>query len=116
MEDTKKVIIGFAVAISVLILLGIIIAIINSNEPIRTNSSSYTGSPSSGSSYSGGSSSGSSYTGSPSSGSSYSGGSSSSSYYNPADYDSKGNYKPVESMTQQEKKDELTQMLRDAIR
>ena len=96
MEDTKKVIIGFAVAISVLILLGIIIAIINSNEPIRTNSSSYTGSPSSGSSYSGGSSS--------------------SSYYNPADYDSKGNYKPVESMTQQEKKDELTQMLRDAIR
>lgn len=95
MEDTKKVIIGFAVAISVLILLGIIIAIINSNEPIRTNSSSYTGSPSSGSSYSGGSSS--------------------SSYYNPADYDSKGNYKPVESMTKEEKKQELMDILKDSL-
>lgn len=45
-------------------------------------------------------------------------GSGSSSYKssNPADYDSKGNYKPVESMTKKEIKEELTQMLKDSIR
>ena len=49
-----------------------------------------------------------------SSGSSSSGSSSYKSS-NPADYDSKGNYKPVESMTQKEKKDELTHMLEDRL-
>lgn len=34
---------------------------------------------------------------------------------NPADYDSKGNYKPVESMTQQEIKQELIDIMEDSI-
>lgn len=56
--------------------------------------------------------------GSPSynSGGSSSSGSSSYKSSNPADYDSKGNYKPVESMTKKEIKEELTQMLKDSIR
>ena len=79
------------------------------------SSGSYKGSNSN---YSGGSSS--SYKGS---NSNYSGGSSSSykksnsssSYKssNPADYDSKGNYKPVETMTQKEIRDELEEIVKD---
>lgn len=90
-----------------IILMGIIIAFCSSEESIKTNGSSYTG----GSTYSGESSysGGSSYSGSSSSGS--------SSYKSkdPADYDSKGNYKPVETMTQEEKRQELLDMLEDSL-
>ena len=58
-----------------------------------------------------------SYYGSSSYNSSGSSSSGSSSYKssNPADYDSKGNYKPVETMTQEEKRQELIEMLEDKI-
>ena len=85
MQENKKIIIGIAVVIGVLVLLGMIISISNSDEPLQN------------------------------SGSSYSGGSSSGSSYNPADYDSKGNYKPVESMTKEEKKQELMDILKDSL-
>ena len=98
--------IGKYIFIGVIILAIVIFAIIGlANSDSSSGSSSY---KSSGSSSSGSSS----YK---SSGSSSSGSSSYKSS-NPADYDSKGNYKPVESMTQKEIKDELTQMLKDSIR
>lgn len=99
----KKIIISVILALGVCMLISLIFIGIVSDKEMNT----------SGSSYSGGSSS-SSY-----SGSSYSGGSSSSSSSykskDPADYDSKGNYKPVESMTQEEKRQELIDILEDSI-
>jgi len=104
----KKIIISVILALGVCMLISLIFIGIVSDKEMNT----------SGSSYSGGSSS-SSYSGSSYSGSSYSGGSSSSSSSykskDPADYDSKGNYKPVESMTQEEKRQELIDILEDSI-
>lgn len=85
--------IGKYIVIGVIILAIVIFAIIGlANSDSSSGSSSYKSSGSSSS------------------------GSSSYKSSNPADYDSKGNYKPVESMTQKEIKDELTQMLKDSIR
>lgn len=85
--------IGKYIFIGVIILAIVIFAIIGlANSDSSSGSSSYKSSGSSSS------------------------GSSSYKSSNPADYDSKGNYKPVESMTQKEIKDELTQMLKDSIR
>lgn len=98
----KSIIIGVVVILGFLVLCGLIISANESSSSLSTggsSSSSYSSGGSSSSSYSGGSSS---------SGSSYKSN-------NPADYDSKGNYKPVESMTQKEKKDELTQILKDSL-
>ena len=99
----KKIIISVILALGVCMLISLIIVGINSDKEIQT-SGNYYSSGSSSSSYSG---------------SSYSGGSSSSSSSykskDPADYDSKGNYKPVESMTQEEKRQELIDILEDSL-
>ena len=58
----------------------------------------------------------SSYKSNSSSSSSYKSNSSSNKSYNPADYDKYGNYKPVESMTQEEKRQELKEMLGDTLK
>lgn len=47
--------------------------------------------------------------------SNYNSNSSSSKRYNSADYDKYGNYKPIESMTQEEKRQELIDMLSDSL-
>ena len=99
-ETMTNVILVAIIWIAIIAIIGVYF--ISEAEKNDTNYKNYGG----GSSYSGGSSS-----------SSYSGGTSSGgSSYNPADYNSKGEYKPVESMTQKEKKEELTQMLRNSIK
>ena len=96
MEKYKKEII-----IAVVVILGFFLLLVGpTGESMNSSNSNYRGSSSS--SYSNGSS----YSGDYSSG---------SSSYDPADYDSKGNYKPVESMTKKKKKDELTKMLEDRL-
>ncbi|MCI8760755.1 MAG: hypothetical protein HFJ34_06580 [Clostridia bacterium] len=96
----------------------------NSNYLTSNNSSYYGGSSnnsysSSSSSYGGNSSysskSNSSYSGSSSSSSKKSNSSSSYKSSNPADYDSKGNYKPVNTMTQKEIKKELEEIVKDNL-
>lgn len=89
-ENTeKKIIISIVLIISILMFIGILISTSSSSQDIKTTS---------------GSSSSSSY----SSGYTYKS-------KDPADYDSKGNYKPVETMTQEEKRQELLDMLEDSL-
>lgn len=95
----QKILIGIIAFIVIIMLIVPLITIVaSSNETIQTNDSSYSGGSSSGGSYSGGSNSGGSYKSK-----------------DPADYDSKGNYKPVETMTQEEKRQELLDILEDSL-
>lgn len=100
----NRIFMGIIIPFLVMLIILLLACIINLNSISSSSTSLSSGSSNSGSSSSTSSSSGSS-----------SSGSSSYKSSNPADYDSKGNYKPVESMTQKEKKDELTHMLEDRL-
>lgn len=112
-QNKDKIVVIGMIAVSVFIgIVGMTVKGLNSSSSYRKNTnSSY--SSGSNSSYSGGSSS--SYSGGSSSSSSSKKSNTSSSYKstNPADYDSKGNYKPVNTMTQKEIRNEIEEIFKD---